>query len=94
MLHVVSRTWTHLLAEAAGCPIDPRARIPAQWRQYASRRTGQQAPEVMTEGSEPEFARYESGYDPADPVHRRSWPPVGCLPRARADARAVAPGSS
>src|SRR5208282_3305960 len=27
-LQVVARTWTHLLAEAAGCPIDPRARIP------------------------------------------------------------------
>jgi acetoin utilization deacetylase AcuC-like enzyme len=67
-LHVVPRTWTHLLAEAAGRPIDPRARIPAQWRQYASRRTGREAPEVMTEGSEPKFARFESGYDPADPV--------------------------
>ena len=68
LLQVVPRTWTHLLAEAAGCPIDPRARIPAPWREYAFRRTGREAPEVMTEGSEPKFARYESGYDPADPV--------------------------
>ena len=28
------------------------------------------APEVMTEGNEPKFARYESGYDRADPVDR------------------------
>jgi acetoin utilization protein AcuC len=70
LLEVVPRTWTHLLAEAAGCPIDPRARIPASWREYAFRRTGREAPEVMTEGSEPEFARFEAGYDPADPVDR------------------------
>ncbi|MGZ6792971.1 MAG: hypothetical protein ACXVFV_08450, partial [Mycobacteriales bacterium] len=50
--------------------IDPRARIPACWRQYASRRTGRDAPEVMTEGSEPKFARFASGYDPADPIDR------------------------
>ncbi len=70
MFHVVSRTWAHLLAEAAGRPIDPRARIPDSWRQYALRRTGQQAPEVMTEGSAPAFSRFESGYDPADPIDR------------------------
>ena len=70
VLHVTPRTWAHLLAEAAGYPIDPWARIPAQWRQYASRRTGQEASEVMTEGSEPKFARFASGYDPADPIDR------------------------
>ena len=67
---MVPRTWTHLLAEAAGCPIDPCARIPASWREYALRRTGREPPEVMTEGSEPEFARFEAGDDPADPVDR------------------------
>ena len=93
-LEVVPRSWTHLLAEAAGCPIDPRARIPASWREYAFRRTRREAPEVMTEGSEAEFVRFESGYDPGDPVeqgHHRH--PVGCLPRARDDARAVVPRS-
>ena len=69
-LQVVSRTWTHLLAEAAGCPIDPRLRIPDDWREYASRRTGQEAPETMTDGSEPVFARFESGFNPSDPVDR------------------------
>ena len=33
LLEVVPRTWTHLLAEAAGSPIDPGARIPAAWRE-------------------------------------------------------------
>jgi acetoin utilization protein AcuC len=70
LLQVVPRTWTHLLAEAAGCPIDPRVRIPAPWREHASRRTGREAPETMTDGTEPEFARFESGYNPSDPVDR------------------------
>ncbi len=68
LLQVVPRTWTLLLAEAAGCPIDPRVRIPAPWREDASRRTGREAPETMTDGTEPEFARFESGYNPSDPV--------------------------
>ncbi len=68
-LRVVPRTWTHLLAEAAGHPIDPEARIPAAWREYASGRTGRPAPELMTEGSvHPRYAPFESGYDPADPI--------------------------
>ena len=67
-LHVVPRTWAHLLAEAAGHPIDPQARIPAGWREYASRRTGRPAPELMTEGARARYSRFESGYDPADPV--------------------------
>jgi len=70
LLQVVPRTWTHLLAEAAGCPIDPRVHIPAGWREYASSRTGQEAPETMTDGTEPVFARFESGRNPSDPVDR------------------------
>ena len=70
LLQVVPRTWTHLLAEAAGRPIDPGARIPAAWREFAARRTGRQAPEFMTEGIQPEYANFGSGYDPAEPVDR------------------------
>jgi acetoin utilization protein AcuC len=68
LLQVVPRTWTHLLAEAAGHPVDPAARIPAAWREYAAGRTGRQAPELMTEGTEPGYASFETGYDPAEPV--------------------------
>jgi acetoin utilization protein AcuC len=68
LLQVVPRTWAHLLAEAAGHPIDPRARIPAAWREHASRGTGRPVPESMTEGAETGYARFESGYDPADPL--------------------------
>jgi len=68
LVQVVPRTWTHLLAEAAGRPIDPRAATPDSWRDYVTSRTGRQAPELMTEGSEPAYASFDSGYDPADPL--------------------------
>jgi acetoin utilization protein AcuC len=68
LLQVVPRTWAHLLAEAAGHPIDPGARIPAAWREHAARGTGRLAPEFMTEGAPAGYASFESGYDPADPL--------------------------
>jgi acetoin utilization protein AcuC len=68
VVEVVPRTWTHLLAEAAGRPIDPAAQTPASWREYAVHRTGLQAPEWMTEGGAASFVPFESGHDPADPV--------------------------
>jgi acetoin utilization protein AcuC len=70
LVDVVPRTWTHLLAEAAGSPIDPQAATPADWRDYVRRRTGRAAPEQMTDGLPGEFSPFESGYDPAEPVDR------------------------
>jgi acetoin utilization protein AcuC len=70
LVQVVPRTWTHLLAEAAGRPIDPRAETPGTWREYVRRRTGQTAPGSMTEGQLAEFISFDSGYDPAEPVDR------------------------
>jgi acetoin utilization protein AcuC len=67
-VHVVPRTWTHLLFEAAGAPLDPTLATPEPWREYVSWTTSQAAPERMTEGAPGTFADYESGYDPADPV--------------------------
>jgi acetoin utilization protein AcuC len=68
LLLVVPRTWTHLLAHAQGRPVDPAARIPDAWRDYATRRIGREAPDVMTEGADAGYANFESGYDPAEPV--------------------------
>jgi acetoin utilization protein AcuC len=68
LVQVVPRTWTHLIAEAAGRPIDPAAATPAAWREYVGSRTGRPAPERMTEGAAAEFASFESGYDPGAPV--------------------------
>ena len=68
LVQVVPRTWTHLLAEAAGQPVDPQAPTPDAWRDYVRRRTGQHAPVLMTEGAEAAYRPFESGFDPADPV--------------------------
>jgi acetoin utilization protein AcuC len=70
LVRVVPRTWTHLLAEAAGQPIDPGTQIPAPWRDYAAQRTGLAAPEHMTDGTPAQFEPFESGYSPSDPVDR------------------------
>ena len=86
LIQVVPRTWTHLLAEASGRPVDPATATPQQWRDYVSRRTGRGAPELMTEGSEPGYRPYEPGRPgrARRPGHRGH--PAGRLPRARADS--------
>jgi len=70
LVDVVPRTWTHLLAEAAGSPIDPQEPTPPDWREYVWRRADRPAPERMTDGLPGLFSPFESGYDPADPVDR------------------------
>jgi acetoin utilization protein AcuC len=70
LVQVVPRTWTHLLAEAAGQPIDPAAPTPVRWREHVMRRTGLAAPEQMTEGTPAAYQPFESGYDPDHPADR------------------------
>jgi acetoin utilization protein AcuC len=64
----VPRTWTHLLAEAAGRPVDPGSATPDGWREFAARRVGREAPELMTEGKPATYTDFDSGHDPADRV--------------------------
>jgi acetoin utilization protein AcuC len=68
LVQVVPRTWTHLLAEAAGRPIDPASATPDEWRAYTKQRTGRDAPELMTEGAHADYVAFESGFDPGDSV--------------------------
>jgi acetoin utilization protein AcuC len=70
LVQVVPRTWTHLLAEAAGRPLDPAAATPVAWREFALARTGVRPPPTMTDGSPASFSPFSSGYDPADVVDR------------------------
>jgi len=70
LVHVVPRTWTHLLAEAAGGPLDPAAPTPSSWREFARARTGVDPPQTMTDGAPASFPPFSSGYDPADSVAR------------------------
>ena len=68
LVQVVPRTWTHLLAEASGHPIDPATPTPELWREYVEWTATEQAPAVMTDGATGAFPSFESGYDPGDPV--------------------------
>jgi acetoin utilization protein AcuC len=70
LVQVVPRTWTHLIAVAAGQPIAPETQTPVAWRDYVVRRTGLAAPEQMTDAMPAQFEPFESGYNPADPVDR------------------------
>jgi len=69
-VHVVPRSWTHLLFEAAGRPLDPAAATPGLWREYVSLVTSQTAPPTMTEGGAGTFTSFDDGYCPGDPVDR------------------------
>ncbi|MEV7321684.1 acetoin utilization protein AcuC [Streptomyces sp. NPDC093970] len=67
VVDVVPRSWTHLVAIAAGREIAPETLVPEAWRQEVYARTRQLGPGRMTDGRWPvDWARWEAGYDPAD----------------------------
>jgi len=70
LVQVVPRTWTHLLAVAAGEPLDPAIGTPAQWRELARSLAGETAPLTMTDGASASYLSFASGMDPGDPVDR------------------------
>jgi acetoin utilization protein AcuC len=68
-VEVVPRSWTHLVAEAAGAPVDPAADVPLDWREEVrllTRGSRGEAPLRMTDGGSGRFRPFSSGYDPAD----------------------------
>ena len=65
---VVPRAWTHLIAEAAGTPIDPQAQTPEGFREFVAQSLGRTAPARMTDGAHPWPKPFDQGFDPADPV--------------------------
>jgi acetoin utilization protein AcuC len=65
---VVPRAWTHLIAEAAGTPIDPEAETPEGFREFVAQTLGRPAPARMTDGAHPWPKPFDQGFDPADPV--------------------------
>jgi acetoin utilization protein AcuC len=84
LAQVVPRAWTHLLAEAAGSPLDPATPTPDSWQEYVRQRYGLAAPTTMTDGHDPTWSDWSDGYDPADAVDRaviatrnRAFPPNG-----------------
>jgi acetoin utilization protein AcuC len=68
LVQVVPRSWTHLLAEAAGQPLDPASPTPQLWREYVRATAAEAAPDRMTEDASGQFPRFELGVDPGEPV--------------------------
>ncbi len=68
---VVPRTWTHLLAVAAGHPLDPSTAVPAEWVAHVADLTGgHRPPGKLTDGRLPEFVDWSAGYDPSSWLDR------------------------
>jgi acetoin utilization protein AcuC len=66
LVQVVPRSWTHLLAVAAGHPVDPGQVVPARWRDLAADRTSEDAPLLMSDGASAAYRPVASGIDPGD----------------------------
>jgi acetoin utilization protein AcuC len=64
VVDVVPRAWAHLIAIAAGRPLDPALPTPPAWRAYVEEVLGVTAPHRMTDGRTPAFRDWADGYDP------------------------------
>jgi len=64
VVRCVPRTWTHLLAEASGEPVDPATVIPAAWTDHVRSRGVRAAPpSTMGEGRAPALTPWAPGGD-------------------------------
>lgn len=70
LAEVVPRTWTHLLAEAAGRPLDPATATPPDWQTEVVQCLGVTPPTTMTDGESAAYRDFASGHDPSDPIDR------------------------
>src|SRR4051812_7242800 len=65
LVEVVPRAWSHLLAVVAGTPLDPLTPTPEGWRAHVSQLLGRTGPYRMTDGRNPAYRDWSSGYDPS-----------------------------
>jgi acetoin utilization protein AcuC len=71
VVRVVPRSWTHLLAEITGSPLDPQTLCPPSWRRLVHERSGRPAPESLTDGATLAYRPWDAGEgDPDDPLDR------------------------
>lgn len=88
VVDVVPRSWAHLVAIAAGVPIEPETAVPEEWRQLVYARMRQPGPHRMTDGRDPRWRDFgEGGYNPGDVVdqavlatRRAVFPAHGLMP--------------
>ncbi|MFC0096004.1 acetoin utilization protein AcuC [Micromonospora marina] len=65
LVEVVPRAWTHLLAIAAGEPVDPATLTPPGWRDLAARlRPGHEVPLRMTDDVDPSYQPWQPSGEP------------------------------
>ena len=64
VVDVVPRAWTHLLSVVGGAPLDPDTETPAEWRAHVEEAVHQPGPGRMTDGREPAYRDWSTGYDP------------------------------
>ena len=83
LVQVVPRTWTHLLAIAAGAPVDPEMETPAAWRELARSLTGETAPPTMTDGARARLCSFSfwRGSRVIRLIARSCEPGLRCFPR-------------
>ena len=71
IVEVVPRSWTHLLAEICGAPLDPATATPQSWRDLVRSRVDEDPPMVMSDGEDPTYTPWDAGEgDPDEPVDR------------------------
>ena len=74
VVSVVPRSWSHLIAIAAGRPVPLRTPVPEEWRRYVSDKYGAkfgvEPPEAMGDDVDLWWRSWEVGFDPNDEVDR------------------------
>ncbi len=74
VVSVVPRSWSHLIAIAAGRPVPLRTPVPEEWRRYVTDKYGAkfgvEPPETMGDDVDLWWRSWEVGFDPNDEVDR------------------------
>lgn len=74
VVSVVPRSWSHLIAIAAGRPVPLRTPVPEEWRRYVKDKYGAkfgvEPPEAMGDDVDLWWRSWEVGFDPNDEVDR------------------------
>lgn len=67
---VVPRSWSHLIAIAAGRPVPLKTPVPEDWRRYVEEKFGADTPALMGDDVELWWRSWEVGFDPNDAIDR------------------------
>lgn len=68
--NAVPRSWSHLIAVAAGQPLDVNMPTPEVWRSYMAERYGAKVPTMLGDSVDLWWSSWEVGYDPASGIDR------------------------